>query len=93
MNTATEHIRVSEAKKRYLGGAMSVRWWYRQIEDGRLPHVRAGAAVLLRVVDVEAFVAGLFREKATPPEPPVESAPPPAAVSARSRAGGLRFFH
>ena len=45
--SAEDFIRVSTAKKRYFGGAMSLRWWYRQIEAGRLPHFRAGATVLL----------------------------------------------
>jgi len=91
VNAPTEHIRVSEAKKRFLSGTMSLRWWYRQIEDGRLPHLRAGAAVVLRVADVEAFVAELYREKATPEE---SGGPPPAPVAASkpSREGGLRFF-
>lgn len=80
-------IRVSTAKKRYLGGVMSLRWWYKQIETGRLPHFRAGSAVLLRVADVEAFVAEQYRDRVSPePEPPP---PPPAAPLRR---GGIRFF-
>jgi hypothetical protein len=90
--SAEDFIRVSTAKKRYFGGAMSLRWWYRQIEEGRLPHFRAGATVLLRPADVEAFVAKMFRTEAKEvkeaPEPP-----PPAANRHNSRpAGGLRFF-
>jgi hypothetical protein len=84
-------IRVSEAKRRYLGGVVSLRWWYRQIEEGRLPHFRAGTAVILRIADVEAFVAEMYRDKQPPqPDPPQ---PVPAAPARRSRpAGGLRFF-
>lgn len=91
-----EHIRVSEAKKRYLSGAMSTRWWYRQIEEGKLPHVRAGASVLLRVVDVEAFIAEMFRERAAPVETLELTPTPPSAPitpAKRSRRGGLRFFN
>ena len=82
-----DFIRVSTAKRRYFGGAMSLRWWYKQIERGALPHYRAGGAVLLRPADVEAFVATMFHEKkAEAPEAPA-SAPP------KSRArSGLRFF-
>lgn len=95
MSTTTdEFIRVPEAKKRYLSGTMSVRWWYRQIEGGRLPHFRAGSAVVLRVADVEAFVAELYREKAKPAD---DDSPPPVPVavapSRSSKRGGLRFFN
>jgi excisionase family DNA binding protein len=87
-------IRVSEAKERYFGGAMSLRWWYRQIEQGRLTHYRAGGSVLLRKADVEAFVsAGLRttrREEPTPPPP--EPSPPPKAKPRSPPPGGLRFF-
>jgi hypothetical protein len=88
-----DFIRVSVARKRYLGGAMSIRWWYRQIELGHLPHFRAGAAVLLRPADVDAFIAKMFRDEAKQDE----KAPEPVAASAprrRSRpvSGGLRFF-
>jgi hypothetical protein len=85
-------LRVSEAKRLYFGGKLSLRWWYRQIELGRLPHFRAGGAVLLRIPDVEAFVAAAYQDESPPPpasasDPPDD--PPPAA--ARSP-GGLRFF-
>jgi hypothetical protein len=83
------YIRVSEAKRRYFGGAMSLRWWYRQVEEGRLPHFRAGGAVLLRPADVEAFVAAQFRDKAAPPAAPE---PPPASPRPASPRRGLRFF-
>jgi hypothetical protein len=86
-----DFLRVSVAKRRYLGGAMSLRWWYRQIEEGRLPHFRAGGAVLLRPADVEAFIAEMFRDKATPkPEEPAAPAHPRRSVPVR---GGLRFFN
>lgn len=95
MSTANEEfIRVSEAKRRYLGGTVSIRWWYRQIEDGRLPHFRAGTAVVLRIADVDALITELFRDKArgednnvTPPAPSAAPAPK------RSRKSGLRFFN
>ena len=88
--SAEDFIRVSTAKKRYFGGTMSLRWWYRQIEEGRLPHFRAGGAVLLRPADVVAFCAAMFRDKgASVPEEPAPT-PPPAARP--SRRGGLRFF-
>ena len=88
-----EFLRVSAVKKNYLSGTMSLRWWYRQIEEGNLPHFRAGGSVLIKVADVEKFVAELYRDK--PPEPPDEPvvvAPVPAR-SGCSRKGGLRFFN
>lgn len=89
-----ELIHVSAAKRRYLSGTMSLRWWYRQIEDGRLPHYRMGKSVRLRVVDIEAFVAELYREKAKPAD---DGSPPPVPVavasSRSSKRGGLRFFN
>jgi hypothetical protein len=92
---AGDFIRVSEAKERYFGGAMSLRWWYRQIEHGRLTHYRAGGAVLLRTADVEAFVSAGLRatkreEPTTPPSP--EPMPPPKARPRSPPSGGLRFF-
>lgn len=90
-----DFIRVSDAKKRYLGGAMSLRWWYKQIEEGRLPHLRAGAAVLLRPADIEAFIGEMFRDRAAAevePEPPASPSPPPARPRSRSSRPGLRFF-
>lgn len=85
-----DYIRVSEAKRRYFGGAMSLRWWYRQVEEGRLPHFRAGGAVLLRPADVEAFVASQYRDKAEPP--PAPEPPPAAGTRPASPRRGLRFF-
>lgn len=93
--TNQEYIRVSEAKARYLSGAMSLRWWYRQIEEGKLAHFRAGGAVLLRPADVEAFISEMFRDKKAddgeeePPPQPVQAATPQPRRSVR---GGLRFF-
>ena len=90
-----DFLRVSDAKGRYFGGAMSLRWWYRQIELGRLPHFRAGGAVLLRPADVEAFVAGMFRDKAGPaavPDPPPPGSAPAPPPRSGSRRPGLRFF-
>jgi hypothetical protein len=84
-------LRVSEAKRLYFGGKLSLRWWYRQIELGRLPHFRAGGAVLLRIPDVEAFVAAAYQDQPPPPAPtsdPPDDLPPAAPLSR----GGLRFF-
>ena len=92
--SAEDFIRVSTAKKQYFGGAMSLRWWYRQVELGRLPHFRAGGSVLLRPADVEAFVAAMYRDCAEPrAEPATEPlpAPTPPPRSRPSRVG-LRFF-
>ena len=80
-------IRVAVAKEKYLGGAMSLHWWYKQVERGVVPHFRAGGAVLLRPCDVEAFVAGFYREKAEPVK-----APAPPRAKSRPAGGGLRFF-
>jgi hypothetical protein len=99
MNTtstsAGDFIRVPVAKKKYFGGVMSLRWWYKQIETGRLPHFRAGATVLLRPADVEAFVAETFRDRGEAgdePEPPAEPPSPPPRPRSTSGRGGLRFF-
>lgn len=90
--TATsDFIRVSAAKRRYFGGAMSLRWWYKQVEAGRIPHFRAGNAVLLRPADIETFVADMFCDKLEPEAVPVPAAPSPAPKS-RSNRRGLRFF-
>ncbi len=96
---ASDFIRVSDAQRRYFGGRMSLRWWYRQIEHGRLPHYRAGGTVLLRPADVEAFVGEGFRAVRPPASPPPPAPPPPAARPSprpKPRSGpprdGLRFF-
>ncbi len=85
-------LRVSEAKRLYFGGKLSLRWWYRQIELGRLPHFRAGGAVLLRPADVESFVAAAYHDE--PSQSPAATnelpANPPPSTSRLS--GGLRFF-
>lgn len=97
-----EFIRVVDVQRRYLGGTMSRRWWYRQIELGRLPHLRAGGAVLLRPADIEAFIRENFREKAKPNSASEDSLPTQTpAPTPKKRAssfpngtlpGGLRFF-
>ena len=97
-----DFIRVVDAQRRYLGGSMSRRWWYRQIELGRLPHLRAGGAVLLRPADIEAFIRECFREKAEPDTASEDSLPTPPPASAQNKRGsslprsslpgGLRFF-
>lgn len=84
-------LRVSEAKRLYFGGKLSLRWWYRQIELGRLPHFRAGGAVLLRIPDVEAFVAAAYQDESPPPAPTSEPPDDPPPTPPRSP-GGLRFF-
>lgn len=87
-------LRVSEVKQTYFGGKMSLRWWYRQVELGRLPHVRAGGSILVRKADVEAFVSAAYQiERATPvaPSETQEAYPQDKPRSARVQ-GGLRFF-
>lgn len=87
-------LRVSEVKQTYFGGKMSLRWWYRQVELGRLPHVRAGGSILVRKTDVEAFVAAAYQaESVTPVDPPDthEAYPQDKPRSSRVQ-GGLRFF-
>lgn len=87
-------LRVSEVKRSYFGGKMSLRWWYRQIELGRLPHVRAGGAVLVRKSDADAFVAAAYQaDRPAPAEPPAESSPDSVpAPRSPHRTRGLRFF-
>jgi hypothetical protein len=84
-------LRVSEAKRLYLGGKLSLRWCYRQIELVRLPHFQAGGAVLLRIPDVEAFVAAAYQDEPPPPAPTSEPPDDPPPAAPRSP-GGLRFF-
>jgi hypothetical protein len=88
-NGTAEFIRVSDAKKMYFGGTMSLRWWYRQIETAKLPHRRAGNAVRLEVAAVEAFVAATLRDT---PAPPPDQQAPAAPRKSRVTRGGLRFF-
>lgn len=88
----SDFIRVSAAKRLYLSGAMSLRWWYKQVELGTLPHFRAGGAVLLRIEDVEVFVAAMFCVRAEA-EPEPEPVPPPPKRRSGPTPGGLRFFH
>ena len=92
MSTATgqDVIRVPAARARYLGGAMSLRWWYKQVELGRLPHHRAGSAVLLRVADVEAFVAKTFRDEVKQDEAAPEPAPSDAGNASPSPGSSSR---
>lgn len=85
-------LRVSEAKRLYFGGKLSLRWWYRQIELGRLPHFRAGGAVLLRIPDVEAFVAATYQEESPPPPVPTSEPPDDPPTTPPRSPGGLRFF-
>ena len=81
-------LTVKEAAERYLGGRMSKRWWYKQIEEGRLPAYQPGRLKLIRLDDIEAFVGGLYREKAEAAIVP----PAPLPKRATSRKGGFRFF-
>ena len=70
---------------------MSLRWWYRQIETGKLAHRRAGNAVRLEVAVVEAFVAATLRD--TPaPYPEQQALAPAAPRKSRVTRGGFRFF-
>jgi hypothetical protein len=91
---AGDFLRVSDARRNYFGGRMSLRWWYKQVESGRLPHFRAGGSVLLRTEDIEAFVVAGFRDKAE--AKPIEQ-PPPVTAPPKKRTTrgttGLRFFH
>lgn len=97
-----EFIRVVDAQQRYLGGTMSRRWWYRQIELGRLPHLRAGGAVLLRPADIQVFIQECFREKTEPtttsensqsvPDPTPTPKRRASSLPDRPLPGGLRFF-
>lgn len=88
-------LRVSQLKWLYFGGKMSLRWWYRQIELGRLPHVRAGATVLVRKADADAFVAAAYKAEASKcsvhSDGPHSSSIPKNSSAPRSK-GGLRFF-
>ena len=88
----TEFIRVSDAKRRYFGGTMSLRWWYRQIETGKLPHRRAGNAVRLEVAVVEAFVAATHRDTPAPAPEQLQTVAPARPRMSRATRGGLRFF-
>lgn len=88
-----EVLRVSEVQRGYLAGKMSLRWWYRQIELGRLPHVRAGGAILVRKADADAFVSAAYQPTAPAPSPaPAPPAHPPAKAGSPRPGGGLRFF-
>ena len=90
---ADDFIRVSDAKSRYLGGAMSLRWWYKQVKMGKLPHLRAGSSVLLRPADIEAFIVAMYHERSeAEAEPAPEPPPAPPPLRSRSSRPGLRFF-
>ena len=94
--TDGEVLRVSEVKRAYFGGKMSLRWWYRQIELGRLPHVRAGGAVLVRKADADAFADAAYQAERPAEAVPVDEPATPATAGTRRlptlRPGGLRFF-
>jgi len=86
-------LRVSEVKEIYFGGKMSLRWWYRQIELSRLPHVRAGGSILVRKADVEAFVTAAYQSERPVPVTPAETDESHLPYRPRSTLkGGLRFF-
>lgn len=91
LTTAEDFIRVSDAQRCYFSGAMSLRWWYKQVELGTLPHFRAGCAVLLRPADIDAFVAAMFCDRKEAVEVVAPAATPPPAKP-RSDGRGLRFF-
>jgi len=87
-----EFIRVSDAKRMYFGGTMSLRWWYRQVETAKLPHRRAGNAVRLEVAAVEAFVAATIRDTPAPAPERQHAVAPARPRRSRATRGGLRFF-
>lgn len=95
----TDYLSVLEVKKRFLGGQMSKEWWYGQIKRAALPHHRAGDSILLRVKDVEEFVAKMRVEEGkrpAPQSPPHAQAAPPSSSPRRKKSqdgSGFRFFN
>lgn len=95
----TDYLSVLEVKKRFLGGKMSKEWWYGQIKRAALPHQRASDLILLRVKDVEEFVAKMRVEEGKRPaplSPPLEQAAPSSPSPRRKKSqdgSGFRFFN
>jgi hypothetical protein len=98
-----EHLTVSEAQQRYLGGKMSKEWWYRQIREEKLPSQKAGGSVLLLPTDIDHFIAGMQSDDEGDPRasnaptetPAVPDAPKLGAGRRRVASGngsGFRFF-
>lgn len=96
----TAYITVGEAQRRYLAGKRSIRWWYRRIELKMIAHHRVGDSILLRIDDIEKFVADSRtggEPEATPePAPPSPVVPPSVKRKCRSEPGEndgrFRFF-
>jgi hypothetical protein len=98
-----EFVTILDASKRFLGGQMSKEWWYKQATAGKLPSYKAGGAILLRLKDVSAFIAGLRHEdRGTPACDPQPEQPAPLPTRPRKKTGqqgskvgassGFRFF-
>ncbi|MGE0609469.1 MAG: hypothetical protein AB7O62_20425 [Pirellulales bacterium] len=68
-------VTVAEAQRRYLAGKRSLRWWYRRIELNMIAHHRVGDSLLLRIGDIEKFIA-----ESRTGEAPNEPAPPRPVV-------------
>jgi len=96
----TAYITVAEAQRRYLAGKKSIRWWYRRIELKMIVHHRVGDSLLLRISDIEKFIAesriGDEPETPTEPAPPIPVVPPSVKRKCRSELGEndgrFRFF-
>lgn len=94
------YVSVAEAQRRYLGGKMSLRWWYRRVELQQIAHHRVGESILLHTEDIERFIVESRKDKddaqdeivapVVPPSlPPVKSNPRRKAEEDPSR---FRFF-
>lgn len=96
----TAYITVAEAQRRFLGGKKSLRWWYRRIELKVVPHHRIGDSILLRIDDIEKFIAesrtGDEPESLEEPAPPIPAVPQTARRKRRTEPGEsdgrFRFF-
>jgi hypothetical protein len=93
-------VTVAEAQRRYFGGEMSRRWWYRMAKIGRIAHHRVGDSILFRTDDIEKFIAESRKaEHAEAPRteaaPAIPVAPQPVKRQARRKPGeevGFKFF-
>jgi hypothetical protein len=89
-NDESQFVTILEASQKFLGGQMSKEWWYKQATAGKLPSYKAGGAILLRLTDVSAFIAGLRHEDhGTPvcdtPEQQIVCHPTPEQPETRTR--------
>lgn len=90
-------VTVAEPQRRYLAGKRSLRWWYRRIELNMIAHHRIGDSLLLRIGDIEKFIAE-SRMGESPPEPAPAIPVGPSAVNRKRRSepgkndGRFRFF-